>query len=129
MDRREPHIHKVWTFGEDGVTREVYPTVQVDVGTGCVVEFATNYLTQSWRRVPMFSVNSINGSVQWLDVLDLLRTDGPLWTGNVLSPIPAWGIGGTAKNPNRLNQPVVSYDSVSVPFSGVVCDKCSYITP
>ena len=75
----------------------------------------------------MFSVNSINGSVQWLDVLDLLRTDGPLWTGNVLSPIPAWGIGGTAKNPNRLNQPVVSYDSVSVPCSGVVCAMPSYI--
>ena len=31
MDGREPHIHKVWTFGEDGVMCEVHPTAWVDV--------------------------------------------------------------------------------------------------
>ena len=36
VDRREPQIHEVWTFGEDGVMREVLPTAQVDVGTGFV---------------------------------------------------------------------------------------------
>ena len=29
-DGREPHIHKVWNFGEDGVTCEVHPTGQFD---------------------------------------------------------------------------------------------------
>ena len=25
VDGREPQIHEVWTFGENGVTREVHP--------------------------------------------------------------------------------------------------------
>ena len=41
VDRRDPQIHEVWNFGEDGVTPEVHPTAQVDVGTGFVGEFAT----------------------------------------------------------------------------------------
>ena len=36
VDGRDPQIHEVWTFGEDGVTREVHLTSQVDVGTGFV---------------------------------------------------------------------------------------------
>ena len=39
MDGQEPQIHEVWTFGEDGVTREVHPTAQVDVSAGLVGEF------------------------------------------------------------------------------------------
>ena len=31
-DGRDPNIHEVWTFGEDGVTREFHPTAQVLVG-------------------------------------------------------------------------------------------------
>ena len=34
MDIQEPQIHEVWTFGEVGVTSEVYPTAQVDIGAG-----------------------------------------------------------------------------------------------
>ena len=83
VDGREPQIHKVWTFGEDGVTREVRQTAQVNVGAGFVVEFATNCLTPIWRNIPMFGVISINGSVQWLSVPAPLRTDGPPWTDNI----------------------------------------------
>ena len=64
MDRREPQIHEAWTFGEDGITREVHLTAQVDVVAGFVEEFATNYLTPSWRRIYMFGINYINGSVE-----------------------------------------------------------------
>ena len=42
VDRREPQIHKVWTFGEDRVSREVHPTSRADIGAEFVVEFATN---------------------------------------------------------------------------------------
>ena len=42
MDGREPQVHVVWDFGEDSVTREVRPTVHVDVGAGFVGEFSTN---------------------------------------------------------------------------------------
>ena len=36
VDGQESQIHEVWTFGEDGVTHEVHPTAQVDIGTGFV---------------------------------------------------------------------------------------------
>ena len=105
VDGGETHIHEVWTFGQDGVTREVHPTARVDIGAGFYSEFATNYLTPSCLRVPMFGVNYINGSVQWLGVLAPLRTDGPPWTGNILAPSPAWGTVGTPTNPNWVSQP------------------------
>ena len=89
VDRKDPQFHEVWTFGEGGIMREVYPTARVYVVDGFVGEFATNYLTPSWRRIPMFGVKPINGSVQWLDVPDPLRTDGPPWTDNILAPSPA----------------------------------------
>ena len=88
VDEQELHIHEDWTFREDDVTREVHLTLQVDVGAGSVGEFATNYLTPSWRRRTMFGVNSINESVQWLGVPAPLRTDGPPWTDNILAPSP-----------------------------------------
>ena len=42
VDGQEPQIHEVWTFGEDGITREVHPTEQVDVGAGVVSVLATD---------------------------------------------------------------------------------------
>ena len=36
VDGRDPQIHEVWTFGDDGVTQEVHPTTRVDVGAGFV---------------------------------------------------------------------------------------------
>ena len=53
----------------------------------------------------MFGLNSINGSVQLLDVPAPLRTDGTPWTDNILAPSPAWGTGGTDTNPNYGIQP------------------------
>ena len=47
----------------------------LDVGAGIVGEFATNYLTPSRRRIPMFGVNPINECVQWLGISAPLRTD------------------------------------------------------
>ena len=86
VDGQEPQIHKVWNFGEDGIKHKVHLTARVDFGVGFVGEFSTNSLTPSWRRIPIFGVNSINGSVQWLDVPDPLRTDGP--PGLIISCLP-----------------------------------------
>ena len=33
MEKLEPQIHEVWTFYEDGLTREVFPTARIDVGS------------------------------------------------------------------------------------------------
>ena len=31
VDERQPEIHEVWTFKEDGVTPKVHPTARIDV--------------------------------------------------------------------------------------------------
>ena len=77
FDGRQPKIHEVWTFVEDGVTREVHPTARVDVDPFVGECFANDYLTPTWRRIPMFVRNSINGSVDRLGVPNFLRNDGP----------------------------------------------------
>ena len=74
MDGREPQIHEVWTFGEDGVTREVHPTARVDVGAGFVREFSTNYLTESCRRFPMFGRKLMEVPNGWA----FLTSSGPM---------------------------------------------------
>ena len=78
VDGQHPKIFEVWTFGEDGVTREVHPIARVDVGAGFVGKFATNYLNTTWHRLPMFRRNDINGSVKWLGVPYYPSNDGPM---------------------------------------------------
>ena len=98
VDDQDPHNHEVWDFGDDGVTCELHPIAQVDVGAGIVREFATNYLTESGRRIPIFGRIYINGSVEWLGVPDFYRSDGPAWTANILDPHSSWGDVGTTTN-------------------------------
>ena len=100
VDGREPEVHKICTFGEDGVTPKVHTTAQVDVSAGFVSEFSTNYLTEDGRRIPMFGRKSINGSVEWLGVTAPLRTNGIPWNDNILVPSPDLGAGGTATKSN-----------------------------
>ena len=102
--RSEPQIHEVWTFSEDSVTREVHLATQEDVRSGFVREFATNYLTPSWHRVPVFGRNPINGRVKWLGVPDFLMTNGPPWTTYILAHCPSWGDQGSITNPNWDSQ-------------------------
>ena len=100
VDGQQPQIDEVWTFGEDSVTSEVHLTARVDVGSGFVGEFATDYLTPNWRRVPMFGRNSINESVEWIGVPDFLSKYGPSSTLNLLDPYDSWGDRGSSTNPN-----------------------------
>ena len=120
VDRQDPQIHEVLTFVEDGVTREVHPTTRLDFGDAFVGELSTDYLTGSWRRVPMFCMNSINGSVEWLGVPDFLGIDGPAWTDNLMAPHPIWGDRGSSTNPNWGIQYGGGSDIVSVPWNCIV---------
>ena len=104
VDGHKPQYHKIWTFGEDSVTREVHPKARVDVSAGFFEEFATDYLTKSWCRVHMFGRNFINESVEWLGVPDFHRTDGPAWTANILAHHPSWGDRGSSTNPNWVSK-------------------------
>ena len=117
MDGKDPQIHEVWTFGEDGVTREVHPTAQVDFGAGIVRDFTTNYLTGIWRRFPMFVKIYINGSVEWLGIPDFHRTDGLAWTAIILDPRPSLGDGGYTTNTNWGSQYGGVSGSVAVPWN------------
>ena len=91
VDERQPEIHEVWNFGEDCVTREVHLNARVDVGAFVGESFAINYLNPTWRTIPMFGRNYINGSVEWLGIPNFLRNDGPPWTLNLLAPYTNWG--------------------------------------
>ena len=51
---RQPEIHEVWTFEYDRNTPEVHPTARVDVSAFFRDYFATNYLTENGRTVPMY---------------------------------------------------------------------------
>ena len=117
VDGREPHIHEVWAFGSNGVTREVHPTAQLDVGTGVVGYFVTNYLTESGRRIPILGRISMNGSVEWLGVPDFHRTNGPACTDNLLAHGYSWGDRGTTTNQNWGSQSGVDSVSVSFPWN------------
>ena len=121
MGGLEPQILEGSTFGEDGVTREVHATAQVNVGFGFVGYFASNYLTIIWRRVPMFGRNYINGSVEWLGVPDLLRTNGPAWTSNLLDPQTSWGYIWFTTNLNWVSQSGGAYGSFPIPWSRLIC--------
>ena len=70
-------MDEVWILGEDGVTPKVHPTAQVDVGAEIVGDFATHYLTENGRRVPMFVKKPIKGSFDFLGVPDPLRNNAP----------------------------------------------------
>ena len=117
VDGQEPQIHEVWDFGEDGVTHEVHLTEQVDVGTGVVGEFATNYLNESWRRVPIFGRIPINVSVEWLDVTDFHRSYGTAWTSNLLDPCSIWEVGGISTKQKWGIQSGGYYRNVSIPWN------------
>ena len=118
---REPQIHEVWDFGEDGVTREIHPTAQVDVSAGVFGEFATNCLTESWRRIPIFGRIFINGNVEYLGIPDFHRTVDPAWTAYILSPRSSWGEGDTTTNKNWGSQLGGDSGSVAVPWNCPVC--------
>ena len=49
------------------------------------------------------------------------------WTDNIFAPSPAWGIGGTATNPNYGSQPGGLYGSFSVSWSGPVRAMPAYV--
>ena len=62
VDRRQPEIHEVWTFGDDVITPEVHYFARVDVRDLIRDCFATNYHAENGRRVPMLGRKLINGS-------------------------------------------------------------------
>ena len=127
VDGREPPIHEVLAFGDNGVTREVHPTAWVDVGAGVVREFASYYLTESGRRIPIFGRISINGSVEYFGISDFYRTGGPFWIDNLLATHYSWGDGGITINHNWGSQPEGPSGNVAVLSNRPICVLLVYV--
>ena len=44
VDGKEPKIHELWCLGLDNISHKVHPTAQVEVTSGTIGKFVTNYL-------------------------------------------------------------------------------------
>ena len=49
IDGHDPQIHEICCLGYDGITHEIHPTAQVDIGAGAVGQFTTNCLAENGR--------------------------------------------------------------------------------
>ena len=78
VDGREPQIHELWFFAEDGITREVHPFARIDFGGFSEDCFHTAYATEIGRRVFIYGRKCINGSIEWFGVYleDVTRRAG-----------------------------------------------------
>ena len=63
VDVQESQIHELWCLGLDNITREVHPTAQLEVVTGTVGEFVTNYVSENGRRNQIIGKLSVNDSI------------------------------------------------------------------
>ena len=52
--RREPLIHELWSFAEDGITSEVHPFARIDIGDFSGDCFRTAYASEIGRRVSIY---------------------------------------------------------------------------
>ena len=91
MGGREPQIHKLWIFSEDGITCEVHPLARITVGDFSRDCFHTNYATEIGRRVAIYVRKFINGSVDCLGIPAPFCDTGVAWTDNILFPSPRCG--------------------------------------
>ena len=92
-------MHKIWRLGSDGITREVHPTAQIDIGAGTMGQFSYDYLAENGWRIPILGQISINGSVKMLGIPNLCRTSGPMFIENLLALILSVGVIRTGSFP------------------------------
>ena len=76
VDVRETQIHELWCLYLDNINQEVHPTAQVEVVAVTVGEFTTDYLSKNGRITPIIRKLSINDSVQFLVIPDVVRGSG-----------------------------------------------------
>ena len=121
VEGRQPQIHEVWIFGENGDTLEVFPTARVDVGDFVGDFLLPISLLNIWRRIPMFVRNSINGRVKWISVPNFLRNDGTPWTLNLLDPYTNLGGRGSSTSLNLVSGSGGYFDGVSINWNQPTC--------
>ena len=121
-------IYEILCHSSDGVTREIYPTAQIDVGAETAGKFLTHYLSGNGRIIPIIGQISINGSVKLLGIPADTWGCGFTFIENVQYPSypTVWGHGGTSNN-NRLVTPGGTYIKVTVACGNNVSAHPSYM--
>ena len=74
---RDTMACELWSHGLDGISRNVHPTAQVDIPTGTVVKFITDYMTTYGRRNRIIGQYSFNGGVQFTGIHKILGSSVP----------------------------------------------------
>ena len=100
INGRDPQIHKMWCLGSDSITQKIHPTARVEVGSGTVGQFMTNYLDENGRIIPTICQISINGSVKLLSIPDFFINSGLSLIDHLQAPTTTSGWGHT----NTSNQ-------------------------
>ena len=102
---REPHIHKLWSFSEEGITPEVHGDC-----------FHTAYATEIGCKVFFYGRKIINGSVEWLGVPVPSSGTGVAWTENISAPNSRWGDGRGYKHWASTTRSRPCFGGRSVPW-------------
>ena len=71
VNGRERMAHKLWSHGLYGLVRNVYPTGRVEIPTGTVREFITEYLTPDGWKNKIIGQRSVNGSIKFNGVPEI----------------------------------------------------------
>ena len=88
---REPHINELWCLGLENNSWEVHPTDRVEVISGTVGEFVTDYLAENVRIIQIIGQLSVNNSVQFLGFPDQGRGSGLPFVINMKALVEATG--------------------------------------
>ena len=128
VDGREPQIHELWSFAEDGITCKVHPFARVDFGDFSGDCFQTYYMNEEARRVTVFGQRSINASVEWLDTpIPFYDTARVPWINNILVPELHWEDGINYRTWYLHTQSGVRFGGISVPWRGAVPFCVAYL--
>ena len=95
VDGQEPQMHEFWCLVLDGIIREGYPTMQVEITAGTVGEFVTDYLAEDGCRIEIIGQLSVNDSIHFFGVLGQVGRIVLPFIFNLLDPVEAtgWGSG------------------------------------
>ena len=71
VNGRNTQIHKLWCWDIDGICREVHPKERVEILSGTVGEFVTEYIRENGLHNHIIRELPINGIVQFIGLYQI----------------------------------------------------------
>ena len=65
INGQEPQVHELWFMVLDGIGHKVHSTARVEVTSGTVGEFVTDYFAENGRQIEIIGQLSVNESVHF----------------------------------------------------------------